>query len=688
MTKNNNQQQASFSNNGKVSIRQMKRMLFLELLGFTVLILPGPLAKLCQTDGVFAIFLAAGIWGMFLKSRKNASVQTAAEQGIAAWMDTVKNILQIILFAAAGGFLMYLLVSITERQLLNSGYLWIIILTILIAGGYGIMKGIESRARIYEILFWILLIPLALILIIGLWNVNLDYLLPVFASSPPRFLLGVAASLAGFLPAALSLLLQPSCTEPDRVPREAAKTVWSAGVVCAGIYLLLTGVFQSGLLSVLKYPILSLMSVVEMPGNLLERLDAPMMIIWFFCLFALFHSLCFYGIEGIQKLFPKQKNRGRKVVIGMILILTSALLLLLHGCGKKDPESNIYPLAVGIEYEKEHQELKVAYAYPAAAGSQSNANQDNNSPGKEGAGKSQDSSQGPGYKIIKAESLFQAQEQLEVTSDQMVDLNHMKVFVVNRTFLQDEKQQEELFSYFLENESMAWNTCIVFTEEPLEDLFGKDYSQGKTMGLYLEDLLKNRDDLKDKSVFTVKDFMSQCKNKNETMLVPLVALKEETVVIDHYCILTRGKDRGTLTDKESAYVRMLLNQQKTLPFLLENDAYVTLQDMHLEREITLDQNQVPRQKIFLKANIKVSADWIYTSERKEEILSQAREKLEWELTELIAAVQKEKHADLTNSFLALSGYNRQLWKLYQDNPEAYEKKLETTVEVKLKLLNT
>lgn len=56
-----------FSNNRKVSIRQMKRLLFLELFGISSLILPGLMARFCQTDGIFAIALGAAAAGGLIK---------------------------------------------------------------------------------------------------------------------------------------------------------------------------------------------------------------------------------------------------------------------------------------------------------------------------------------------------------------------------------------------------------------------------------------------------------------------------------------------------------------------------------------------------------------------------------------------------------------------------------------------
>ncbi len=702
-----------FSSNGKVSIRQMSRMMFLEMFGLGTLILPGPLAKICHTDGIFAILIAAAIWSgvVFCLCKKTFKEKESINTSVAFLIaGKSKAVIQIALFALAAGFVFYLLVSLVQRQLLDSNYLWIIVLSIFLAGGYGIIKGIECRARIYEILFWILLIPLFVILLIALWNVHPDYWLPIFSSGIRWFLLGIVVCMVVFLPAVLCVFLRPFCTEPGKVGSMGAKMVWRSGACCALVYLLLLGIFQQKLLGVLKYPIISLMSVVQMPGNLMERLDAPMVTIWFFCLFALFHSLCYYCADGIRKLFPTGKKLGRKVWIGMILILLSSLLLLLHGCGKKGPESAMYPLAIGIEEDKDVGKMVVSYAMPAAvaggldstaSGSGSGNDSKGDSTGQSGGGTDSASGGGSGggtggaggsggdvYRTIRADSLFQAEELLAIQSEKTLDLNHMKVFVINRKLLQDKGQKELLFAYFLENENMAWNTCLLFTEEGIEDLFKDGVTGDKSMGFYVEDLLKSQEDKKEKSVFTVKDFMSLYKNQTETMLAPIVSLEGGKLAIKEYCIISRAGDRGTLSSQDSAYVNMLMNKQKTLSLILKKDEYATMQDIRLERKITEDASGNPQQEILVRGNLKLSADWIYDRQEKDQILESASQMVEDKLNELVNFCREESHADVTNSFLALSGYDRKLWKLYRNNPDAYEKKLRTRIKVKLKMLDT
>lgn len=676
---------------GRISLRQMSRMLFLEMFGIATLLLPAPLAHWCQNDGVFCILTASGIWALFLwrwklpaKSRKCNSIEKKQEKGAEMkeseesegihkifWRKG-RTLLAIFLFSVGGGFLLYLLVSIVQRQLLDPDYLPVILLTLLFAGGYGVAKGIACRARVYESLFWVLLLPLIAILVIALWNVHPMYLAPFFACGWRSFAMGTLFCLLAFLPAMLWLFAAPVCEVPQQAGAAGAVVVWLVGLSCSAIYLLLLGVFQAALLAELKYPILSLMSVVQMPGNLLERLDAPMMLIWFFCLCALFHSLADHCVQSLQNLCANE-GRGRKVVIGMILILISALLLLLHGCGKKDPETHLYPLATGIAYDRDRQEMQVVYSYPVE---------------QSGGGKEKEDQEGirqQGVKSFYVESLFQAEEQLEEVCDQTVDMNHMKVFVIDRSFLQKEARKEQLLAYFLEHERMAWNACVVFTAEPMEKLFS---TGEEPFGLYLKDLLESRRDRKEKAVFTVKDFMGLCKNKTETMLVPVVSLRGEQLVIETYEIVSRGDERGTLTAAESDLAQLLLGKQKTLSLALEPDAYVTLQGIRIRRQLQADEQGNIRQQVLLTGNLKLSAGWLLSGSRKADILAQTEEQLEWQLQELILETGKVRHADLTNSFLSLPWKNRKLWRLYRDNPQAYEKRLQTTIQVRLKRLET
>ena len=80
------------------------------------------------------------------------------------------------------------------------------------------------------------------------------------------------------------------------------------GILLCVIYLILTGVFGSRALADIPAAIIILMSMVEIPGGFLERLDAAMVGLWFFAIYALMDNTIFYAID----IFMNTLKVGRK----------------------------------------------------------------------------------------------------------------------------------------------------------------------------------------------------------------------------------------------------------------------------------------------------------------------------------------------------------------------------------------
>lgn len=708
------QTQVMFSGNGKVSVRQMYRLLILEIFGISSLILPGNLARICQNDGFFAILAAAILWAILLRvilrcryrrEQKNGQADTMPDpRSDVTLLSKIRSLIFMVICSIAGGFLLYVLSSLVENQLLDTGYLWLVVLTVLFAGGYGIIRGLECRARMYEVLFWFLIVPLLFVMILGTFEVKADYWLPVFACGWRSFGLGVLLSMAAMSPALISVLFLPFCAEQEKAVRAASRAVLAAGIFDAVLYLLLLGVFQWKFLSQLRYPAISLMAVVQMPGDLFERQDALMTAIWFFCLFALFHSLCHYGALYLQKFWrgtgnlAKASGKGkRQVIIVMVLVLIAGLVFLLNGCGKREPEESMYPLAIGVQTVDKVSEAE-ARSVMADGGARSVSTDDKELldvfyawpvPGGSDSSKS-DAAAGDVFEKESAPTLFDAQTMVSENTDKTLDFNHLKVLVLNVNILKDEEQMQQLLYYFKENENMAWNTCVIVMEEDVESLFTEEMASGsKSLGLYLEQMLRGREDLKSDATVTVKDLMSLYLNQAETILIPQLSTASGKPEIDGYRIYARRTDHGVISPEEASYGYLLLNLAKSVSFSLPDGNYVTVQDLRLEREFAdlVSQEEVLMQKIRVTGTVKMSTSTSVSRAKQDEILSEATKVLREELNRLVQSVREGHQADITGSFLVLPGYERDVWKLYRDNPDAYEKKLRTQIEVSLKMLN-
>ncbi len=78
------------------------------------------------------------------------------------------------------GYTAYLFFCDGVKQPAAGGVFYLVLVLILGLVWYGLLSGIEGRARVYELLFWFILIPLFIMLASALDEVKTDYWNPVF----------------------------------------------------------------------------------------------------------------------------------------------------------------------------------------------------------------------------------------------------------------------------------------------------------------------------------------------------------------------------------------------------------------------------------------------------------------------------------------------------------------------------
>ncbi|MCD8110208.1 MAG: spore germination protein [Clostridiales bacterium] len=295
-----------FSQNHKISPRQIRRALTLELFGVSSLLLPAYLAGGSGILGVAALGIGAAGAGALVCVWDRLSEHCDFE-------DAKNQIARRVILAVSGigllglaVYVLYVLTTLLRDQLLTAQYELAILITLTAAGIFGLRKGLESRIRVYEVLFWFLIVPLVIMLILACFSVHPRYW-SVTSFSAQGFWKSCGISFLFFSVASLILFFKPHCSEPGAAAKSAKYSIFLALMLNVAVYLILIGIFQDTLLSQLQFPAVFLMSVVKLPGGFFERQDAFMVGIWFFCLFALFHSLLFYGSKSLQNALQRNE---------------------------------------------------------------------------------------------------------------------------------------------------------------------------------------------------------------------------------------------------------------------------------------------------------------------------------------------------------------------------------------------
>ena len=721
-----------FSENNQISGRQVFRLLTYDFLGMGTLLLPTMLADTAGRDGIFCIL--AGILSTFLylkllryllKGMKTSYPDFLKQKcgkvcGYVLWGG------YFLYFILMASYTAYLFSTLMLNGLVENISFYLVLLLILLLAFYGMAGGIEGRARVYEMLFWFLMIPLFLMLFAACREVKPAYWSPVFVADGKEVLSGSYYVLFCYSMVSIVLFLKEYVADRKKCVGAAEKAVWFSGGVFAALYLILIGLFGVEALAQMKFPAVTMMSRVQVTGGFLKRTDAFMFSIWFFTLYAMLNSMVFYSgnlaekvirdcggyLEGKKRMLPYlillllvygvtvlfYRNQqfldcvtfllwkiGTPFVVGVpvllcltgerkkhnkkvrVLVLVCFLFgcLFLQGCNVAELEDKVFPVLLNIRDQDDFQNVWLNHEY---------------------------------------------------AGNKEVDYNHLKVVLIERSFLEKEAEVEDMLSMLEQEKEVPWN-AYVMTTESCDRLAQTEGELDVLLGNYLEELLENTSGIDQKAYPTLGMLYEERVNHLETLYIPFVdiegeqsgAVEDDTEKpqITAYEVWKRGRAAG-LVDTDTAraafftqnfaddytlqlapelYVkvdaascRVKETEKIGAGGLTEQVVTVTVtgEGEILSGTVSASENPANSEAGNTETNI-TNTSYEKMTRKKEQIINTRME----DYLNAIASHALEKEIDITNSYRNLGADNRTWYFKYQNTPAAYEKDIKIQYLVKI-----
>lgn len=699
-----------FSENNQISGRQVFRLLTYDFLGMGTLLLPTMLADTAGRDGIFCIL--AGILSTFLylkllryllKGMKTSYPDFLKQKcgkicGYVLWGG------YFLYFILMASYTAYLFSTLMLNGLVENVSFYLVLLLILLLAFYGMAGGIEGRARVYEILFWFLMIPLFLMLFAACREVKPAYWSPVFMADGKEVLSGSYYVLFCYSMVSIVLFLKEYVADRKKCVGAAEKAVWFSGGVFAALYLILIGLFGVEALAQMKFPAVTMMSRVQVTGGFLKRTDAFMFSIWFFTLYAMLNSMVFYSgnlaekvirdcggyLEGKKRMLPYlillllvygvtvlfYRNQqfldcvtfllwkiGTPFVVGVpvllcltgerkkhnkkvrVLVLVCFLFgcLFLQGCNVAELEDKAFPVLLNIRDQDDFQNVWLNHEY---------------------------------------------------AGNKKVDYNHLKVVLIERSFLEKEAEVEDMLSMLEQEKEVPWN-AYVMTTESCDRLAQTEGELDVLLGNYLEELLENTSGIDQKAYPTLGMLYEERANHLETLYIPFVdiegeqsgAVEDDTEKpqITAYEVWKRGRAAGLVdTDTaRAAFFTQNFADDYTLQLAPELYVKVDAASCRVKETEKIGVGGLTEQivAVTVTGEGEILSGTVSASE-KEQLLNTRME----DYLNAIATHALEKEIDITNSYRNLGADNRTWYFKYQNTPAAYEKdiKIQYLVEINWK----
>lgn len=305
-----------FSDNQRISRRQLERQLLLGLTGVFLMTLPG-LPILQGWSGVLGFFLGTFfLWVFLFFLVRTTAVAKGLEERIGKIFYRIVTLFYLSYLIFTGAYLIRMTVSMVCRTLLSEYPDWFVGIVLVSAILIGTGNDLQRRGRLGEASCVLVVGGLCCLIVLAilqmkprdLWRFSPVELSAVFESAYHVF---CSFSIVGILPFLMHYVERPQSSLKYLCRATGiASVVGLAGVVAVQILFGAQGVRQKA------QPITALLATVNFPGGFFDRFDAIWMV---FLLFSLLYSggTVFYYSQHLLK--SKNSIWIRIVLAAMVL---------------------------------------------------------------------------------------------------------------------------------------------------------------------------------------------------------------------------------------------------------------------------------------------------------------------------------------------------------------------------------
>ena len=596
------------------------------------------------------------------------------------------------------GYTAYLFSVTVLNNLLRGESFYLVLVLILGLVWYGLLSGIEGRARVYELLFWFILIPLFIMLASALDEVKTDYWNPVFFTGKRDFFAGsyyvfICSSLIFLI-----LFLGGYLRKRESLMKVGRLALIFTGCLEAGLYLILLGVFGGAALSDMQTPAITLMSTIKITGGFLKRADAFMFGIWFFTLYALLNSAVFYAEMLLNGLYHAKKRQTLWEQWERVAVFAAVfgVAVLLYNSKENTvlyekflwyigtPFLVLVPVVLAIircaGQRKKHLRsgavICVLLGLMGLSGCATAELEERNFPIE--------------MAVSDMEQFDREWLNADKSGNRMVDYSHMKVILLDQKFLED-AQNMDTFLEILEKKSDVPRNTYLAVAEDAEAVLKLQKNMEESVGTYLEDYFENVSEIKKTAYPTLGMLYQEQENKMETLFIPYVEEVDQKPAVTKYYVWKRGEAEGMFDSQTALLSFFTQNQKEEYALTLADGVDVRLFAPH--NQVIFSQTKEKQ----IIAEISCSGEILYEkpgwrqklqSEYGQNLKSgDIKKMLEKELEDYFQQTAQKVEVDCANSYKKLGGQRRDWYLLYQKQPEQYEKDMEIIYRVKVAWVN-
>lgn len=505
---------------------------------------------------------------------------------------------------------------------------FIFVVTIFTAA-YLIRSGLQSLIKFNEISFWIMFVPIIIILLFTLNKAEFSNILPVFNNSPYKYLEALKSTVYSFSGIEIIYIIAPFIKSKFSAIKTAGKSIFFITLFYVITVILSLAIFSKNQTNILLWPTITMMKSISVNGMFIERWEGAVMAMWVMFYFTTFSNIYYFSSDILKDIFKLKSIDIPSIILGIAIYMTAIYpqniavlynfenkfmiplfvfniiilptIILLCAKFKKTSLKRILPLLLicflltGCWDKTEIESKQLVSVIAVDPGEDINKQKylkdikpydpmtdidlkkihitfgvpDLSQLGPNKGAQAQDK-----YIDVDGYSFQDAVSKARLKSSRSMRFSHTNLLVFSESLMENTSVFKEILDYLQREPSLNRNMYIIVARGSAQQYIKLQTAMEKNMETYILGLIENDYNNSEIIPVTLNDFLVQI-NENGNSLLPVVSMDEDNndIKIEGSTAIKSFRAKGELNPVETANIELLrgkLKGSKKMIFLDEH----------------------------------------------------------------------------------------------------------------------
>ena len=304
--------------------------LVVSVVGINIFTQPSEMAKTVGNDGWMVSILVGVISFIVLtiiykvsSANNYESLYNILVRNTGVFLGKIIGILYILFIILSIAVGMRIFSEVLKMYLLEKTPTEFIIVTMLICGTYLIRGDISSLIKVNEVSFWVMFIPIYLVLLFAFSNADFTNIFPILQNKPMNYVNAIIISSYSFGGLEIAFLIIPFMKEKTKFMVFSAYAIGFIALFYVIINLFCIATFSKYETSSLIWPTITMVKSINIPGGFIEGLEGSIMALWVLFYFANFTNSFFFASDLVKDVFALDDIKLSSLVVLPIIYIVA-----------------------------------------------------------------------------------------------------------------------------------------------------------------------------------------------------------------------------------------------------------------------------------------------------------------------------------------------------------------------------